>query len=135
MKVTPNGASEFHDGHEFGRYGRLLGSNDRVFVWYHSGLRCYDEPAWAMQTDAEWKISVSVDTIFVPDPDAGLFRIDRDGLAESREAVDSVEQCVARASDDFVSKVADDPSECLGRGLWMDSDRKETGYHKQKNEA
>jgi hypothetical protein len=133
MRVTPNGASEYHNGNEVGRYGRSGG--DAVFVWYHDGLRSYSEPAWAMDTDVEWKISISVDTILVADAQAGLYAIDRDAFAESIETLDGREQCIASASDDFVTALGD-PNDHLNGGLWIESGNQiDEGYHKRANEA
>lgn len=133
MRVTPNGASEYHDGNEVGRYGRS--DDGAVFVWYHDGLRSYSEPAWAMDTDVEWKISISVDVILVADAKAGLFAIDREAFAESIEELDGREQCIARASDEFVHRVGD-PNDHLQDHLWIESGNQvDEGYHKRANEA
>lgn len=135
MRVTPNGASEYHKGNDVGRYGRDFDAQERVFVWYHDGLRKTDEPAWAMDTDVEWKISVSVDTILVADASAGLFAIDREAFTENLVEIDGREQCVAHASDDFVTALGD-PNDYLRGSLWIESGNQvDEGYHKQANEA
>ena len=133
MRVTPNGSSEYHNGNEVGRYGR--GDDGAVFVWYHDGLRSESEPAWAMDTDVEWKVSVSVDTILVADAEDGLYAIDREAFAESVETLDDREQCIARASDEFVTYVGD-PNDHLRGHLWIESGNQvDEGYHKRANEA
>lgn len=134
MQVTPTGQSEYHDGNEVLRYGRDISRNETFAVWYHDGLRKYDEPAWAMYEAVEWKISVSTDAILAACQD-GLYRIDRDELREAVECVDGDEQLVARASDDFVSKIGD-PNEHLHGHLWIESGNQiDEGYHQQQNHA
>lgn len=136
MRVSPTGQSEFHNGNEIGRYGRM--SNDAAtFVWYHCGLRRANEPSWAMDTDVEWKISISVDTILVVatgGDEATVYAIDRDAFAKSVEKIDGREQCVARASDDFVTEVGGADKHLRG-SLWITCDNAHGGYHKDANEA
>lgn len=133
MRVTPSGASEYHEGNEVGRYGRDLGAHERVFVWYHSGLRKYDEPAWAMDTDVAFKISISVDTFLVASQD-GLYAVARDAFEDSVETIDGRDQYVARASDGFVTRVGE-PSEHLQGSLWVESGNEvDEGYHQRRNE-
>jgi len=135
MRVTPSGASEYHEGNEVGRYGRDLGAQERVFVWYHDGLRSIEEPAWAMDTDVEWKISVSVDTLLVADATNGLYAIDRDGFQNSTIELDGREQYVARESDEFVEHLGD-PDDHLQGHLWIESGNEvDEGYHKERGEA
>jgi hypothetical protein len=135
MQLTPNGASEYHDGNQIGRYARDLEATERVFVWYHCGLDSNDSPAWAMDTDVEWKISVSVDTIYVADKDDGLFAIDRDAFVDSVVEIDGREQCMASADDGFVHYIGD-PNEHMHGNLWIESGNQvDEGYHKQRNEA
>lgn len=135
MHVSPTGASEYHDGNEVGRYGRALGSNEIVFVQYHDGIAGMDEPAWAMDTDVEWKISISVDTILVADAnDNGLYIIDREAFTKNQVEIAGRGQYVARASDDFVTYVGD-PDDHLRGNLWVTAANGHGGYHKDKNEA
>jgi len=134
MRVTPNGSSEYHNGNEVLRYGRDTENDEIVATWYHDGLRSESEPAWAMDTDVEWKVSVSVDTILVADAEDGLYAIDREAFAESVETLDGREQCIARASDEFVHFVGD-PNEHLRGHLWITPENAHGGYHKDKNEA
>lgn len=135
MRVTPNGMSEYKDDNEVLRYGRDTESGEVVATWYHSGVRNNDEPVWAMDTDVAWKVSVSVDTILVPHAEHGLFAIDRDEFTERATTLDGRDQYVARASDDFVTKVSDDPDECLRGSLWVTAENGHGGYHKDKNES
>ena len=135
MRVTPTEQSIFHDGNEIGRYGREIDANEVYLVHYHDGLRSESEPAWAMDTDVEWKVSVSVDTILVADAEDGLYAIDREAFAESVETLDDREQCIARASDEFVTYVGD-PNDHLRGHLWIESGNQvDEGYHKRANEA
>jgi hypothetical protein len=131
MRVTPTGQSEYHEGNEVGRYGRDISAQEHYFCWYHDGLRKYDEPAWAMSSDVEWKISVSADAILVACQD-GLYRIERDAFRESVEEVGDDEQLVARASDDFVTHVGD-PNDHLQGHLWIESGNQvDENYHQEK---
>jgi hypothetical protein len=135
MRVTPTGRSEYHDGNEIGRYGRDITAGVSAFVWYHDGLRSVDEPAWAMDKDVEFKISVSVDTILVADSNDGLYAIDADEFTNHTIVLDGREQYVARASDEHVEYLGD-PNDHLQGHLWIESGNQvDEGYHKQKNEA
>lgn len=153
MRVTPTGQSEYHEGNEVLRYGRDISAGQTYAVWYHDGLRKYDEPAWAMSTDVAWKISVSADAILVACQD-GLYAIEFesspedsqndssrsanrevDAFRESVEDLDGEEQLVARASDDFVRHVGD-PNDHLQGHLWIESGNQvDEGYHQEKNHA
>ena len=134
MRVSPTGAGEYKDGNQVGQYGRNS-HNNWLFCWYHCGLESADEPAFAMETDVEAKISVSVDTILVANTDHGLFSIDRDGLTSRLMEVDGREQYVVRASDEYVSKIDDDPDNHLRGHLWVTPENAHGGYHQDKNEA
>lgn len=135
MRVTPAGRSEYFEGNQIGRYGRC--GRDLLFVWYHSGLHSFDEPAWAMSTDVEWKVSVSVDKLLVVDQeqDSGLYLIDREGFTQRAESFDGSDQYIARASDDYVEKVGDDPTAHLYGNLWIETGNSHGGYHKDRGEA
>jgi hypothetical protein len=133
MRVTPTGASEYHNGGEIGRYGRD-GDAETYFVWYHNGLRRADTPKWAMDTDVEWKISISVDTILVADENNGLYAIDRDAFVENVQEMDGREQYVISADDDGVDYYGD-PNDYLRGNLWVTCDNGHGGYHKDKNES
>ena len=135
MHIVPTGQSEFHNGHEVGRYGRDTDTGDTVFIWYHSGLRGNDQPTWAMETDVEWKISISVDTIFVVDDEQGLFAIDRNGLTydENKLTINSTEQYLVQADDVFVKDIPLDPSDVLTGCLWIESGNEvDENYHQEK---
>jgi hypothetical protein len=135
MRVVPNGNSEYHNGNEVLRYGRDIAENSLHAVWYHDGLRCIDEPAWAMDPDVEWKVSVSADTILVADANNGLYAIDTGEFTEHTVTLDGREQYVARASDDHVTYLGD-PNDHLQGHLWIESGNQvDEGYHKQANEA
>lgn len=135
MRVTPTGQSIYHDGNEVGRYGRDHSANETYFIQYHDGLRSIDEPAWAMDTDVEWKISISVNTILVADAEDGLYAIERGAFTENVITIDGREQCLARASDDFVTYIGD-PNDHLRGHLWIESGNQvDEGYHKRANEA
>lgn len=134
MRVSPTGRSIFHDGNEVGRYGRDISAGELYFIQYHDGLRSIEEPAWAMDTDVEWKISVSVDTILVADSEDGLYAIDRDGFQNSTIELDGREQYVARASVEFVEHLGD-PNDHLQGHLWITPENAHGGYHKAKNES
>lgn len=135
MRVTPNGNSEYHEGNEVGRYGRDIGAGEFVFVWYHDGLRSIDEPAWAMDPDVEWKISISADSILVADANNGLYAIDRSEFTENTVVLDGREQYIARASDEHVEYLGD-PNDHLQGHLWIESGNQvDEGYHKKNNEA
>jgi hypothetical protein len=132
MRVSPNGNSEYHNGNEVGRYGRDISEGVLAFVWYHDGLRSVDEPAWAMDPDVEWKISVSADIILVADANNGLYAIDRDEFEENTIVLDGREQYVARASDPHVEYLGD-PNDHLQGHLWVTADNAHGGYHQDKN--
>lgn len=134
MRVTPTGQSEYHEGNEVGRYGLDLRAHKTVFIHYHDGLRCVSEPAWAMDSGVEWKISVSVETILVADSDDGLYAIDRDAFRDSTITIDGRQQYLARAGDAFVAHLGD-PSDHLRGHLWITPENAHGGYHKDKNEA
>jgi len=138
MHITPTGQSLYHEGNQVGRYGLDMDTNETVFIWYHSGLRGNDEPTWSMETDVEWKISVSVDTIFVVDDEAGLFAIDRKALSydENIIEIDGRTQYLAQASSHFVKSLPQDPTEVLSGNLWIESGNEvDEGYHKEAGEA
>lgn len=138
MRITPTNQSEYQEGNEVGRYGRNLEATDRgsVFVWYHDGLRSLDEPAWAMDPDLEFKISVSVDVILVADAtEHAVYSIDRDAFTEEKEQFDGNGQFIAKASDPFVRKIGD-PNDVLNGHLWIESGNQvDEGYHKRRGEA
>jgi len=133
MRVTANGMSEYHNGNEVGRCGRDE-NRDAVFVHYHDGLRKFDEPAWMMDTDVEWKVSVSVDTILVADNENGLYAVDREAFKDNTVEHDGRTQHIARASDDFVTPLGDLEDHLQG-GLWITPENAHGGYHKAKNES
>jgi hypothetical protein len=135
MRVSPTGAGEYKDGNQVLNYGRDIAAGQTYGVWYHCGLESADEPAFAMETDVEAKISVSVDTILVANADYGLFTIDRDGLTSRLMEVDGREQYVVRASDECVTKIDDEPDNHLRGNLWITPENAHGGYHKQQNEA
>lgn len=132
MNVMPTGGRVVYNGNEVARYGRDFQTNECVAVWYHSGIG--GEPMWAMDTDVEWKISVSVDTILVNDDNNGLFAIDRDEFTESTRMIDNREQYIASAHASYVTDMGD-PQEHLNGDLYMDCDNSHPGYHVDKNEA
>lgn len=134
MRVTPTGNSEYHEGNEVGRYGRDISANKMYFVQYHDGIRSFDEPAWAMDTAVEAKLSIQVDTILVADAHHGLFAIDRDAFREHTITLDGREQCIARASDDYVTPITADHGEVLRGHLWIESGNQvDTHYHQKAN--
>ena len=152
MRVSPIGASEYHNGNEVGRYGRDISANRTCFIWYHSGLRSIEEPAWAMDINVGHKISVSCESILVVSADSGLYAIDRgkfiapsgataesaskeaDTFEENTIVLDGREQYVARASDDYVEYFGEPSNHLQGR-LWITPESAHGGYHKDKNEA
>jgi hypothetical protein len=136
MRVTPTGQSIYMDGNEAIRYGRDISQNATYAVWYHHGLRKYDEPAWAMGQDLADRLSVSVDYVLVVDQrTTTLYMVDKYDLLESIEEIDGVEQHVAKASDAFVVDVGD-PNEHLNGNLYIESGNEvDEGYHNRKNEA
>jgi hypothetical protein len=88
-----------------------------------------------MDTDVEWKLSVSVDTILVADASAGLYAIDRDAFTDNVQRIDGRDQCVARVDSPFVTMIGD-PNGHLRGDLWIESGNQvDEGYHKRKNEA
>lgn len=110
-------------------------THDSVFVWYHAGLRGNDEPTWAMGTDVERKISISVDTLFIVHQTEGLFAIDRNGLTydENLVTIDGREQYVAQASDHFVKSLPNDPTDALRGRLWIESGNEvDENYHQEQ---
>jgi hypothetical protein len=132
MRVTPTGASEYREGNEVGRYGLDLHTHDTVFVWYHDGLRSIDEPAWAMDTDVEWKLSVSVDTIIVADATNGLYAIDREWFADRTVEMGGNEQHIARAFESGVDYLGD-PNDHLQGHLWIESGNQvDENYHQEQ---
>lgn len=134
MRVTPTGQSLYKDGNEVGRYARDIGANRSYFVHYHDGLD--GQAAWALESDVEERISVSVDTILVADHKRGLYAVDRDVLRSRERYIDGRPHVVAQASDDGVSHLGDDLSGMLRGFLWIESGNQiDEGYHKQKNEA
>lgn len=132
MHVTYTGQSEFVDDHEVIRYGYDTDEAETVACWYHSGIG--DEPLWAMETDLEWKISVSVDTILVVDDNNGLYRVPRDALTAQVRELDGREQYVISDEHDAVTPLGD-PGDKLGGDLWITAENAHGGYHKAKNEA
>lgn len=134
MRITPNGNSEYYNGGEIGRYGRDITGKTLAFVWYHDGICAAETPSWAMDTDAEWLISVSTDMLLVADANNGLYAIDRDEFAENVREIDGREQCVARADDDFVTYIGD-PDDHLRGNLWVTAENGHGGYHVDANEA
>ena len=132
MRVTPTGASEYHNGNEVLRYGRDISQGVLVACWYHDGLRSIDEPAWAMDPDVEWKISISADSILVADANNGLYAIDRSEFTENTVVLDGREQYIARASDEHVEYLGD-PNDHLQGHLWITPENAHGGYHKDKN--
>jgi len=134
MRVTPNGNSEYHEGNEVGRYGRDISAGEFYFIQYHDGLRSFDEPAWAMDTDVEMKVSISVDTILVADANNGLYATDRSTFTKNTVVLDGREQYIARASDEHVEYLGD-PNDHLQGHLWITPENAHGGYHQDKNEA
>lgn len=132
MRVSPYGASEYHDGNEVGRYGRDHVAKERVFVWYHSGIG--NKALWGMDTDIEYRISPSVDTILVADPNNGLHAIPRDVLTDQQRTLDGREQYVISSEHEAVMHLGD-PDDHLQGHLWVTADNGHGGYHKDKNEA
>lgn len=138
MHCTPTGQSLYHEGNQVGRYGLDMDTHDTVFVWYHSGLRGNDQPTWAMETDVEWKISISVDTLLVVDNEEGLFAIDRNGMTHDERllTIDGQEQYLVQASDHCVKSLPQEPTDVLKGKLWIESGRqKDTHYHQKAGEA
>jgi len=139
MRVVPTGQAEVHDGNQFVQYGRNMDSNNPVAVWYARDFQVpsgEDVPAWSIETDAEWKVSISVDTFLVPTPDT-LYAIDRTAMTrdENFTVIDGVEQFVARADDPFVKELGD-PNDYLRGSLYIESGNQvDEGYHRQRNEA
>lgn len=85
-----------------GRY--CYQSHYKTLMWFHSGLRMYDEPAWAMEMRVEQKIDDEVKHIFIPQGER-VYHIDRGALVTSLGEVDGNSQYVVKASDDAVSDV------------------------------
>lgn len=135
MRVTPTGQSEYHQGNEVLRYGQDISAREQYAVWYHNGLRSFDEPAWAMDPDVEAKISIQVDTILVADENHGLYAIDREEFRDHTIVLDGREQYVARMSDDYVTHITAAHGHVLRGHLWIDSHHKDTHYHKKRNES
>ena len=130
MRVTPTGASEYHNGNEVLRYGRDISQGVLVACWYHDGIG--DEPMWGMDTDVEWKISMSVDTILVADANNGLYAIDREALTEHTRTLDGREQHVVSEMNDGVEYIGD-PNKHLQGYLWITPENAHGGYHQDKN--
>lgn len=135
MRVSSTGQSEYHDGHEVGRYGRDLSANKTYLVIYHDGLHSYDEPAWGLDEEIEWKASISADTFLVAE-ERGVFAIDRKAMREAGLTdFDGKQQYVPKLSDPFVRKVTDDNNDVLRGELWIDCNNAHGSYHKMKNES
>ena len=134
MRVIPNGNSEYYNGGEIGRYGRITSSDSLVFCWYHNGIRSADTPKWAMDTDAEWLISISTERLLVVDENNGLYQIGRNKFTNNVETIDGREQYVATADDEHVEYLGD-PDDYLRGNLWVTCDNGHGGYHKDKNES
>lgn len=135
MRVTPNGNSEYFEGNEVGRYGRDIAAGAFVFVWYHDGIKAADEPSWAMDTDVEFQLSVSVDKILVADANHGLYAIDRDHFTNRKVTMNGREQYLAKASDAYVEFLGD-PKDHLQGHLWIESGNEvNEGYHQKQNHA
>lgn len=132
MRVRPTGQSEYHNGNEVLRYGRDISRNTNVAVWYHDGIRGTDEPTWAMDTEVEFKISVSVDLILVADQQRNeLFAIDASEFSHHTDELGGREQYVARASDEHVRSLGD-PSAHLQGNLWIESGNEvDENYHQE----
>lgn len=133
MRVVPTGRNLVHDGNQIGRYGRIVDTDELVFIHYHSGIG--GECLWAMDTAVEWKISVSVDRIFVVSADNGLHTVDRDVFSDRVRTLDGREQCLISDEHGAVTKLTDDPSDCLNGCLWITNSTAHDGYHKDKNHA
>ena len=133
MTITNTGQMLTHDGRQMLAYARDISANKHYGVWFHDGLRMYDEPAWGMEVAAERKLSVSVDDILVTHRGT-LYHIDRDGLRERQESIGGIDNYVAKASDEYVSALGD-PHEYMNDYLVRDSDHSHGGYHKQQNES
>lgn len=91
-----------------------------------------------MEQDVEWKISISVNTIFVADARAhAVYAIDRVAFSDQETVVvNDKDQFIASESSQFVRKVTDDPYDILHGHLWVESGNEvDVGYHKQQNEA
>lgn len=133
MRVSPNGNSVYHEGNEVGRYGRDISAGEFVFVWYHDGIG--KEPLWGMDTDVEWKISVSVDTILVADAKNGLYAIPRDAMTSQQRTLDGREQYIISDEHDAVKRLGDPKDHLQGR-LWIESGNQvDEGYHQRQNHA
>lgn len=89
-----------------------------------------------MDTDVEFKISVSVDIILVADAtEHAVYAIDREAFTENTTTLDGREQYVASASDPHVRKLGE-PNDVLNGNLWIESGNQvDEGYHKAQNEA
>lgn len=136
MRVTPTGRSEYHNGNEVLRYGQDIEAREQYAVWYHDGLRSFEEPAWAMDPDVEAKISIQVGTILVADANHGLFAIDRDAFTDHTIVLDGREQYIARVEDDYVTPITAEHGDVLRGHLWIESGNQvDEGYHKANNEA
>jgi hypothetical protein len=135
MRVNPTGRSEYHNGNEVLRYGHDISAREQYAVWYHSGIRSFDEPTWAMDPEVEGKIHIQVKTILVADDENGLYAIDRKGIGGRTIVLDGRDQHLVRSSDPFVRKITDDPDNVLQDHLWIESSTAHGGYHKDKNEA
>lgn len=131
MRVSPTGQSEYHNGNEVLRYGR--DGSETYAIWYHSGIG--GEAVWAMDTEVEWKISVSVDTILVADANNGLYAIERGPFSEHTRVLDGREQCIVTEDHEAVTYVGD-PNDHLRGKLWIESgNQKDTHYHQKANHA
>lgn len=134
MRVNPTGRSEYHDGNEVGRYGQDISANQQYFCWYHDGVRGFDEPAWAMDTKVESKISFQVHRILVADANHGVFAIDREEFRNHVTHLNGRKQYIARATDDYVTPITADPSGVLRGNLWVESGNQiDEGYHQKAN--
>lgn len=131
MRVAPTNESEYYNGSEIGRYGIDKDTKSLVFTWYHDGLQ--NSRVWAMDTHVARKIKNEVQTIIIADEDAQkAFAVDRTQLRMNTKFIDGRQQHVI--SEDEAIDLGQ-PKKILAGSLWITSDRKNTGYHKKKNEA
>jgi len=130
MRVTPTGQSLYYEGSQIGRYGRT--ESETYLIWYNDGIG--GEGIWCMDTEVEWKISVSIDTILVADHENGLYKIPREALTSQKRVMGGREQYCITETHDAVEYLGD-PDDHLRRELWITPEYAHDGYHKAKNES
>jgi len=129
MAVNPIDSVELStDGRRYGEYGRTDGGS-LVFVWYHDGLYSYNEPAWAMGGMEEARIDDRVETILVSHFGT-VYAIDREAFGRAYGVLDGIDQLIATASDDFVSRIGR-AKDIFNKHL--DMAHIDDGYHKRAN--